>query len=322
MIYHSCVIDNFRLKTVKSNNGGFNWDIVTVSPNQVYGSCEVAKDSNDPTKFYVGGCNFVSDTYDIYHSTGFGEDNFQLVWAVPNVNCALTDNVIRATFAVIHDHPVTLFGRNEGGGRQGIFIYRNILGAERIDEDVTSAALGGVIESYIPTLLYTTGYVVVPYQNRERQCVKVAGFVNNSPIDVRRVGDAPDSNFYGLGCEEDPPGVANIIYSGGNHFQLNSLNKTMVKIPTNGNLLSETGPVGVSGGSSILAEDIFSFGFPPSPETPECFRVSYETNSIGCGEFILPVQTIPTLSKWGLIPMAGVLGIMGLFAIRRRKAAA
>jgi Tol biopolymer transport system component len=33
-------------------------------------------------------------------------------------------------------------------------------------------------------------------------------------------------------------------------------------------------------------------------------------------------RNIPTLSEWGLIAMAGVLGIIGLFAIRRRKAAA
>jgi len=33
-------------------------------------------------------------------------------------------------------------------------------------------------------------------------------------------------------------------------------------------------------------------------------------------------RTIPTLSEWGLIAMACVLGIIGLFAIRRRKATA
>lgn len=33
------------------------------------------------------------------------------------------------------------------------------------------------------------------------------------------------------------------------------------------------------------------------------------------------VRPIPTLSEWGLIAMAGVLGIIGLLAIRRRKAA-
>jgi hypothetical protein len=35
-----------------------------------------------------------------------------------------------------------------------------------------------------------------------------------------------------------------------------------------------------------------------------------------------PPPTIPTLSEWGLIAMAGVLGIFGLLAARRRRAAA
>jgi len=36
----------------------------------------------------------------------------------------------------------------------------------------------------------------------------------------------------------------------------------------------------------------------------------------------VPQSKIPTLSEWGLIAMAGVLGIIGLLAIRRRKATA
>jgi len=35
-----------------------------------------------------------------------------------------------------------------------------------------------------------------------------------------------------------------------------------------------------------------------------------------------PIRNIPTLSEWGLIAMAGVLGIVGFMAIRRRKATA
>jgi len=37
---------------------------------------------------------------------------------------------------------------------------------------------------------------------------------------------------------------------------------------------------------------------------------------------IKKVTNIPTLSEWGLIAMAGVLGIIGLLALRRRKATA
>jgi len=36
----------------------------------------------------------------------------------------------------------------------------------------------------------------------------------------------------------------------------------------------------------------------------------------------LQPRNVPTLSEWGLIAMAGVLGIAGLMVMRRRKAAA
>lgn len=37
---------------------------------------------------------------------------------------------------------------------------------------------------------------------------------------------------------------------------------------------------------------------------------------------VLGTRPIPTLSEWGLIAMAAVLGIIGLFAVRRKKLAA
>ncbi len=62
------------------------------------------------------------------------------------------------------------------------------------------------------------------------------------------------------------------------------------------------------------------------------FSIDGATVTIGCfggGGAIsctfsnfLGARPIPTLSEWGLIAMAGVLGIVGLLAVRRRKAAA
>jgi len=40
------------------------------------------------------------------------------------------------------------------------------------------------------------------------------------------------------------------------------------------------------------------------------------------GFIVIPPATIPTLSEWGLIAMAGILGIIGYLVIRRRKVAA
>jgi len=44
----------------------------------------------------------------------------------------------------------------------------------------------------------------------------------------------------------------------------------------------------------------------------------------GCSQVqqCLPQRDVPTLSEWGLIAMAGILGIAGLIVIRRRKVTA
>lgn len=50
-----------------------------------------------------------------------------------------------------------------------------------------------------------------------------------------------------------------------------------------------------------------------------------ETGSRTCPGFNLDdseVRPIPTISKWGMIATAGVLGLAGLYTVRKRKAAA
>ena len=41
-----------------------------------------------------------------------------------------------------------------------------------------------------------------------------------------------------------------------------------------------------------------------------------------CSGFVPEPDPVPTLSEWGLIAMAGVLGLVGFMVMRRRKAAA
>ena len=53
----------------------------------------------------------------------------------------------------------------------------------------------------------------------------------------------------------------------------------------------------------------------------------YKGNDTDCAEFpecaLPPPPTIPTLSEWGLIIMAGILGIIGfIMVIRRRRVTA
>lgn len=53
-------------------------------------------------------------------------------------------------------------------------------------------------------------------------------------------------------------------------------------------------------------------------EVDNIFVFNFAIDNVTC-EAILIARPIPTLSEWGLIAMAGVLGIIGLLAIRRRK---
>lgn len=68
---------------------------------------------------------------------------------------------------------------------------------------------------------------------------------------------------------------------------------------------------------SIFEETVDNLGFKLSVEEYEFCRASLIQR---CG---LLSHNVPTLSEWGMIAMAGVLGMMGLYvAARRRKAAA
>ena len=62
--------------------------------------------------------------------------------------------------------------------------------------------------------------------------------------------------------------------------------------------------------------DIFIFNEPNGLR----FNCESDNATVTCTFFNVKLPTnIPTLSEWGLIAMAGVLGIIGLLAIRRRK---
>ncbi len=56
--------------------------------------------------------------------------------------------------------------------------------------------------------------------------------------------------------------------------------------------------------------------------TDEEFELCRERLTIGCGfgpPPPAPSRNVPTLSEWGLIAMAGLLGIVGFMVIRRRQ---
>jgi hypothetical protein len=292
-----------------------------VSPNQVYESSEIAVYSNT---VYAGACNQPNHTYDIYKSTGFGSNTFQIAWQIPNVDCAFSDLVTRSTFNVFgNNHAYVFYGMNAGGGQQYLFINRGN-GAEHIDTDV-ERPLNSVNEVYNPTHIGETGYIVTPYYNRSENAVKVSGSRIGSldPIVVQDVGPAPNfTTFFGIGCQEAPPGVANIIYPGGNHVQIDTLTKTTTLVDANGNFENPNGPLGLSSFISSFNTEAKP-GFVDLNNPVDHVIAMYLLESIGCGVFILPSPNpIPTLSQWGLIAMAAILGIVGFMVIRRKKATA
>ena len=61
---------------------------------------------------------------------------------------------------------------------------------------------------------------------------------------------------------------------------------------------------------------------PPNTDERGVERPQLTACDIGAYELIVQVSNIPTMSEWGLIITAGLLGISGFMVIRRRKAAA
>ena len=63
---------------------------------------------------------------------------------------------------------------------------------------------------------------------------------------------------------------------------------------------------------------------PPFSNTPTEILAWYEVANRAFNQCFpgLAKSTIPTLNEWGLIAMAGILGIVGVLAVRRRRAAA
>jgi len=321
--FYSAVIDDFRLKLLKSTDGGVYWDIITVSNNQFYGDSDVAVDPDTPNIIYVGGCNFNNRTYDIFANNTFGPDNFNLAWQVPDTDCALTSRVTRATFNVFNAHGYVLYGRDIGGNQQEIRLHRDF-GDELIDVDDTATAQGGVIEVGQPTRV-ATGYIVTPYEHRASQTVKAVGTVDFSKEQptVQTIGNAPNTNFYGVSVQETLPGLINILFGGGNHFELNTITKTTRIVNTNGNAQNNTGPNSwsfIEGPGFGAVQNIINPIFLRDGKNVQSYRAGFD-GSVGCGEFIVKVPTIPTLSEWGLIALSGVLMLSGAFYLRRRVSA-
>lgn len=78
-----------------------------------------------------------------------------------------------------------------------------------------------------------------------------------------------------------------------------------------------TSPALLLTGVSEFQETAGTFQFPPFPRLNDITAVKFCFVSLR-----MAPKVIPTMSEWGLIATAGVLGIISLFALRKRKTAA
>lgn len=88
-----------------------------------------------------------------------------------------------------------------------------------------------------------------------------------------------------------------------------------------GGLAYFVGKGGVDDNICILSQDTLPVLFVPISD--EEYEDCRERLIQGCNLPLQRISPIPTLSEWGMIAMAGVLGLIGLYvAARRRKATA
>jgi exosortase sorting signal-containing protein len=115
--------------------------------------------------------------------------------------------------------------------------------------------------------------------------------------------------------------------SGGNVNQvfesINPVSQAVTQIPRSGDVIGEATALTHISGNVLYAasfDDLFTLTTDGSASFVSELDHQSKGLAFDCGVPTGLARPIPTLSEWGLIAMAGVLGIIGLFAIRRKKA--
>jgi len=150
---------------------------------------------------------------------------------------------------------------------------------------------------------------------------------------------APDFNgpgqqgFFGIGCNRFPQGEGNpegfdygFTYPGGNTY--NGLQDDREPLATTGTryLQAFRDPTSTTDSGPVATTWINNECGPLCVGTQGVHQIGNAaafSNTFEYAQCIFTDSTgIPTLSEWGLIAMAGVLGLVGFMVMRRRKAAA
>ena len=321
---HSCFVDDsqHRLYATHSQNA-VDWDKLLVTNDTNFSSCDTAVENGN---VFVGACNFGADEYRVYQSADNGQ-TWNLIETIDNVLCAFEGGT-RANFNRIDGESVIFYMTGFNGGTVAANDQSNT--TRLVAEGELVLAKGGnktvfgmddlgppLAESYPSKKI--GGFTVTPFYHRASNTISLSVAPPppfTLPIIVE-LGPAPlFTSFFGLACAEGPEGIVNVI-APGRHFQYDPARMALTQVTP--------GPLGgLTDGPVAACRPIFD---DPNDNTNDIgfliFSSTFRGNSFDYAQFgLVKARPIPTLSEWGLIAMAGVLGIIGLLAIRRRKATA
>jgi len=316
---HSCFVDNFQLYAVHSQNA-VDWDKLLVTNDTSFSSCDTAVDNGN---VFVGACNFGADEYRVYQSADNGQ-TWNLIETIENVLCAFEGGT-RANFNRIDGESVVFYmsslpavalATNDLLEVRGGFLHHLVVedddGPFVVDQDFEGPPLA---ESYPGGAV--GDFIITPYYHRDSNTVNIIVSNLKTPgFDFEHIvlGPGPEFNqFFGITCVEGPEGTVNIMYPGGFHFQYNTETGEVSKIP-DAPFTNPDGPIAASideVSARLMRESLMRE-----------YSVGYQGDSFDYAQFRIILDGIPTLSEWGLIALAGILGIVGFMVIRRRKVTA
>jgi len=321
-----------ELTSIWSENG-LDYDADPVNPGfNTYGSSTTAphslQDGADPC---TGGPNLANNRWEVFCSQDDGA-SWNLMGSVDDVTSALEGGTV-GTFGPTGFNSFWVFAAGLTNVEYTLRITDTLTGESKaFDTDMPGNTLADSCGVSTPE-----GNGVV-YRNRMEGKIKVVTFPSNfgqpggpDPV-VHVLGDDPNfdapgqQGFYGFGCTATP-GNPNgtdmgITAPGGKRwdidFDTGKIIKSIVPPPNN---ITQSGPTSMNSMCTDLGDSNDNPIFGEGPESGDTLAFS---QSLDYAQFIYVLDqgtTIPTLSEWGLIALAGILMLSGAFYLRRKVSA-
>ena len=169
------------------------------------------------------------------------------------------------------------------------------------------------------------GCSVIIYYNNDAM-----GFINGPGLDFGDERIGANSLYGGGDVSASDDEVSTLDDSENQQARIDLMNPNSDPFDVGAGVLANLF-ITLPGDPNVLGYTILNFDLSPYAGTTVRFRAAevdnqsnflFSIDNLECGTPQPIAQTIPTLSEWGLIAMAGVLGIIGLLAIRRKKVTA